>query len=460
MGGEGVCTVAGLNVRGGQGSTSTIASDSTADSPPIPSASATAARPRIRLPRTFDSFYLREFRWYYVSMLGNMSAMNMQLVVRGLLAYVLTGSYTALGLVGLANAIPNLLLSPFGGVIADRLPRRTVMQVGQGVSALNAASLAVLYFMGILTFPVLLASAFAHGLTMALMMPSRQAMVTDIVPMDRMMNAISLNMPGMNSMRLFAPALGGFIVAFAGFGWAFLTMSALFAVAVLGMAQVTWAPAAAPGAANQSISAVGKSSLRDIWSGLTYMTRDRNVALILGLASITSMLGMPLQFMLPAYVADIFADDAGDAAGMAGLLLSVSAVGALVGALTLATIPGHRRGLLLAAGAITLGVGTILFAQASAYWIAALAMLIVGLGSSLRQALSQGLLHHHVENAYRGRVMAIFMMQMSMMQFGVFVVGVIAERTGIQVVVSGLGVLLIAATLAFLALSPRLRAMN
>ncbi|MDA1010134.1 MAG: MFS transporter, partial [Chloroflexi bacterium] len=390
----------------------------------------------------------------------NMSAMNMQLVIRGLLAYVLTGSYAALGLIGLAGAIPTLTLSVFGGVVADRLPRRTVMQVGQTASGLNAATLAALYFAGFMTFEWLLISSFVHGVTMALMMPSRQAMLTDIVPMDRMMNAVSLNMAGMNSMRLFAPALGGFIVAFAGFGWAFLVMAGLFGLAVLGMAQVTWAPSAAPSEGKQGPLAVAKNSLRDIGSGLAYMGRDRNMAVLLSIAFLTSMLGMPLQFMLPAYVADIFADNAGDAAGLAGLLLSISAIGALVGALTLATVRSRHCGWLLMAGGITLGLGTFLFAQTATFLVAGLAMMVVGLGSSMRQALSQGLLHAYVDNTYRGRVMAIFMMQMSVMQFGTFIVGIIAEQTGIQTVIAGLGISLIAVTLLYAALSPRLRRMD
>lgn len=417
-------------------------------------------RPRIRLPRTFDSFYLREFRWYYISMLGNMSAMNMQLVVRALLAYVLTGSYAALGLIGLAGALPTLTLSVFGGVVADRLPRRTVMQVGQTVSGLNAATLAGLYFAGFMTIEWLLISSFVHGMTMALMMPSRQAMITDIVPMDRMMNAVSLNMAGMNTMRLFAPALAGFIIGFAGFGWAFTTMAALFGLAVVGMAQVTWAPAAAPNEGKRGPLAVAKSSFKDIGSGLAYMGRDRNMAVLLSISFVTAMLGMPIQFMLPAYVADILTDDAGDAGRIAGLLLSISAIGALVGALVLATIPSRYRGWLLMVGAITLGVGVFLFAQTVTIWVAGLAMIIIGLGSSMRQALSQGLLHTHVENAYRGRVMAIFMMQMSVMQLGVFFVGIMAEQVGIRVVIAGLGLALIGVTLLYALFSKHLRAMD
>ena len=416
--------------------------------------------PRRRLPRTLDSFYGREFRWFYISMLGHMASMNMQLVIRGLLAYDLTGSYAILGLVGLAGALPMLFLSVFGGVIADRMPKKSFMQLGQAASLANAAVMAVLIFTNLMNIEWLLITAAAQGMTMALMMPSRQAMLPEIVGMDRMMNAVSLNMAGMNSMRLFAPALGGFIVGFFGFGWGFTTMSFLYVLALLAMSRVTWHPATAPGEAGQSALAVGKSAVADIGDGLSYIWREQKMFILLAVTFVSSAFGMPLQFLLPGYVADIFASDSNEAAGLAGLLLSISAIGALAGALFLATIPDKRRGLLFLAGAGTLGLGIFLFAQADSYVLAAVFMMIVGLGSAFRMALSQGLLHTYVDDAYRGRVMSVFMMQMAMMQFATFIVGIIAEIVGIRVAMAGLGVILMAVTALSAVFIPTLRKMD
>lgn len=423
-----------------------------------------AAQPAVlagrRLPRTLDSFYDREFRWFYISMLGHMASMNMQLVIRGLLAYDLTGSYAILGLVGLAGALPMLFLSVFGGVIADRLPKKTVMQVGQASSLANAAVMAILIFTDLMSIEWLLITAAAQGMTMALMMPARQAMLPEIVGMDRMMNAVSLNMAGMNSMRLFAPALGGFIVGLFGFGWGFTTMSLLYVLALLAMSRVTWQPASVPGEAGQSVAEVGRSTVADIGAGLSYIWRAPTMRILLGVTFITSAFGMPLQFLLPGYVSDIFATDSSDAAGLAGVLLSVSAIGAVAGALFLATIPDKHRGLLFLLGAGTLGVGVFLFAQTDSYTLAAVFMVIVGLGSAFRMALSQGLLHAYVDDAYRGRVMSVFMTQMAMMQFATFVVGVVAEVTGIQVAMAALGLLLIGVSALSAVFIPTLRRLD
>ncbi|MCA9846786.1 MAG: MFS transporter [Dehalococcoidia bacterium] len=449
--------MARLNIRRGQSASASAVQErsaaatmpaeapASAVAPSAPAATAeTEAVRKRRLPRTLDSFYDREFRWFYISMLGHMGSMNMQLVIRGLLAYALTESYATLGLVGLAGAVPQLFLSMFGGVIADRKPKKTVMQLGQLASLLNAAALAAAEFMGMMSIELLLISAALQGATMALMMPARQAMIPDVVAPDRLMNAVALNMAGMNSMRLFAPALGGFIVAAFGFGWGFTAMSLLYVVAIICMSQLTWRPASAPGAADQTFRQVAASSFADIGGGFRYIWRDHKMFVILSLAFATSAFGMPLQFLLPGYAADIFAENAEQGGAIAGTLLSVSAIGALVGAFALASIPERNRGWLFLVGGAILGLGIFLFAQADTKELALVTMVIFGLGSSFRMGLSQGLLHSYVEGEYRGRVMAVFMLQMSMMQFATFFVGIAAEAFGIRVVVACLGLILIA----------------
>ena len=410
----------------------------------------------IRLPRTFDSFRDREFRWFYLAMLGQMASMNMQMVVRGYLAYVLTGSYAALGLIGLASAAPMLGLSVFGGVVADRMPKKTVLQIGQALSLANAAVLGALSFAGLMRIEWLLLSAVAQGAVMALTMPSRQSMIPDIVGIDRMMNAVSLNMAGMNTVRLFAPALGGFIIAVAGFGWAFATMAALYGVALVTLAQVTWQPATAPGKAGQNVRQVGRSAVADIVAGVRYIARTRVMASLLTVSFVISAFGMPYQFLLPGYVADIF-----DGGGTeVGLLMSISAVGSLAGALVLATLPNRKRGWMLLGGTVVLAGGLFLFAQTSSYWIAAAFIVPVGIGSAFQQALTQGLLHAYVDNDYRGRVMSVFMTQVSVMQLSTFFVGVAAEFIGIRMALAVLAAGLALSTAAFAVFVPSVRKLD
>lgn len=415
-----------------------------------------AAPPRRLTLTTFSSLADREFRWYFISMLGQMASMNMQLVVRGYLAFELTGSYAALGLVGLASAVPTLLLSVFGGVVADRTPKRSVLQLGQLVSLINAVAMAVLVIASMMSMEWLLLSAFAHGCMMALTMPARQAMIPEIVGMERMMNALSLNMAGMNTMRLIAPAAGGFLIEFLGFEWAFFAMAGLYGLAIFGLAHMTWQPATVPGEKNAKLLQVASSSLRDIGDGLTYIMRDRMVFIILSISYLSTLFGMPYMFLLPGYVSDIF----GGGGSEVGILISISAIGSLAGALVLASLPDRHRGKLLLAGTSLLAVSLVTFALTTNFLLASVFMVVVGVGSALRQALSQGLLHTYVDSVYRGRVMAVFMTQFSLMQVGTFFVGILAEAIGIRGAFVGLGLCLLITSVLYYLLVPRLRTLH
>jgi MFS family permease len=163
---------------------------------------------------------------------------------------------------------------------------------------------------------------------------------------------------------------------------------------------------------------------------------------------------MPIRMLLPGYVASVFD---GDAIGL-GQMQAAMGAGALAGALGLAsfTMP-RRRGIQLAAFAIGLGAALIAFATADSFVVGAILLFIVGIGTAGRQALGQVLLHEYVENEYRGRVMAIFMMQFAVMSLGTFLVGLFAELVGPQVAIGSLGVTLVVVAIVFLVLVPRLR---
>jgi MFS family permease len=281
-------------------------------------------------------------------------------------------------------------------------------------------------------------------------------MIPDIVGMDRMMNAVSLNMAGMNTMRLFAPAMGGFIIGLAGFGWAFAAMTGLYGLAILALVRITWEPATAPGPIGESALEVAKSSVRDIGAGLRYIRFDRVMLALLSLSFLSAMFGMPYQFLLPGYVADIF----GGGGPEVGVLMSISAIGALAGALVLASMPNRRRGQVLLAGSVVMGVGLVIFTRTDNYWLGAVFLMIVGLGSAFRQGLTQGLIHANVENVYRGRVMSVFMTQMSVMQLSTFVVGVAAEFVGIQTALAGLGVGLVLVVALYGVFVPSIRRLD
>lgn len=425
-----------------------------------------AGRPR-HLPRTFDAFLFGPFRWYMGAMIWWNAAMSMQMLVRGYLAYHLTDSFAALGVVGLGTAVPMLVLSPVGGVIADRTSKRFVLQIGQTFSLLISVVVATLIFSDVLAFWHLFVASLAQGMMVALVMPSRQALLPQVVGMRRLMNAIPLQTAGMNLMQILAPAGGGFMIDWLGSGWVYVFMAVMYAMAVVMLffiqtltpeeleASRTTPSSISDHAVIDDPEAESRSgTLGDLLAGFRYLRRDRTVLSILAFSFVGSMLGMPIRLLLPGYVGAVF----GDEGSTLGVLQMGMGLGALVGALGLASLRMARhRGLLLAGSSVLVGVSTMAFSLSDAAWVAWLMLVVVGIGSAGRMAMGQVLVQEYLEDSYRGRVMSIYMMQFSLMSVGTFIAGLYMELVGPHTALASLGVLLVVATTAFLVLVPRFR---
>ena len=408
-----------------------------------------AERPRFS-PRTFDSLRQRDYRWFFVAMLGQMAAMNMQMLVRGYLVYDLTGSFAALGVIGLVSAIPMVSLSLIGGVIADRAPRKVALQLGQSANVVLALAVAGLLFTDLLRFEHLVVASIVQATVMALMMPSRQAMIPEVVSPDRLMNAVALNASGMNLMRLLAPAVGGFVVASVGADWSYMLMAALYLLAIIGLVPVPARPAAERSARPSGLRHAGGSDLAD---GLRYVLRDPVMFALVSVSFVTAILAMPYLMMLPGFVADVLDGDASEL----GLLMGISGAGSLLGSLVIASLPERRRGLLYLLSAVFLGASLLAFSASETLVVASAIMVLVGIGTAGRQTLGNVLLQSYVQDRYRGRVMSIWMTQWGMMSGGTLFVGLIAEVVGIQVALGALSIALILFALGVLVLVPRVR---
>ena len=370
--------------------------------------------------------------------------MNIQLLVRGFLVFQLTGSYAALGTMAIVHAISMLGVSLYGGVLADRRSKRMLLQGGQIVAALTAGAVALLLFGGLLRYEHLLIAAFAQGASSGLMMPARQSMAPEIVGLAQLQNAVALNTAGMNMMRLFGPAFAGLMLAIVDPEWIYVIMTALFLLSVVMLARV---PKRTPAA--RSMRAAG--AVEDLREGFAYILRTPTVFVLLSVSAMTSLLGMPYIRLLPGFVSDVLD---GDAAQL-GVLMSVAGLGALFGALTLASLPPRHRGKLLIVSMVIMGLGLSAFSASSIFFLSFALMFAVGVGEAGRQALNNVLIHTHVEDAYRGRVMSVFMMQVGTMSLGACAVGLLAEAVGPQVALGSFAVLLIGFALAVYAFVPR-----
>ena len=198
----------------------------------MPAFSARALVDPRRWGSTFTSLSEPEYAWYFFGNLAFFMGMQMQFILRGFLAFDLTDSASALGFISAAVAIPMLVVAPFGGVVADRMNKRTLLIVSQSAAMLGALLLSLLIILDLVVFWHLIAISFTVGIVFSFNMPARQALVPQLVPQHKLMNAIALQMGGMNLTRIVAPALGGALIAPVGLGWVYLTTFILFAVAV------------------------------------------------------------------------------------------------------------------------------------------------------------------------------------------------------------------------------------
>jgi MFS family permease len=403
--------------------------------------------------RTFGSFKNRVYRIYFGGMLGQMAAMNMQQVVGSLLIYRLTGSAAILGAMSFAGAVPMICFSLFGGVIADRFDKRKVMIAGQAAFAVVSLAVALAITVGYLTAQhvgswwVLAASSVLQGSVMGLMMPSRQAILPEIVSEDQLMNAVSLNTMGMNVLQLVAPALAGFLVDASGFAMVYYVMTAMYITAVVFVCLLPTVRTAAK---------IRISAFDSIAKGFSYVRHNTDVLYVLLFTMAIVLLAMPYNNLMPIFVDDVLHVGA---TGM-GVLMSVSGIGAMIGSVVLASLPTRRRGVMLGVSGVILGLALTAFAFSRSWPLSLVLIALVGLGQTGRMTLSSTLVQSHVDSEYMGRVMSVFMMQFGFTSFSTFLAGLLTQGVGVQWAIGSFAILLAVISVAVLIFVPRIRRLD
>jgi len=409
----------------------------------------------IRRRRTFQSidifrsFNYPVYRIFFFSTLNHNACVNMQVVVRSLLVYRLTGSAAILGAMSFAHLLPLLFMSLFGGAIADRAQKKLIIIIGESVSALVALGVGLSLTVGYLTAEhgsslwVLVFSSVMQGTVMGLTRPSHQSIIPEIVREEDLMNSVSLNAMSMNVMRFLAPAAAGFLIDIVGFSAVYYTMAFLYFMAAV---IASFLP-------HSSNTSRRRSALAEIKKGLGYIRSDTNILLILVIALIGVVLSMPYVMLLPIFADDILKVGA---TGL-GTLMSISGVGAITGSLVLATLPNKKRGLMLLFCSLAVGLTLTAFSFSSQWHLSLGLIGLVGLTSTARMALISTLLQYYARKEYRGRVMSIFLMEFGLMSFGTFAAGLLTEAVGVQWALGSFSLILTLLSLIALLFLSRIR---
>jgi MFS family permease len=387
---------------------------------------------RVTSIRTFQALENDAFRTLWFGMIASYLAMQMSMIARGYLAFQISGSATALGLVTMARGLPQLFLSPFGGVAADRFDKRRLLIATQVGTSSLAVLTAVLIALDVITIWQLVVIGLVEGCVWAFNMPPRQAIVAELVDEHHLMNAIALNNTGLNFTRIAGPAIAGALisVAWIGVGGVFFLVALAYSGFILALINL-------PRERNISVKPTG-SVMGQMASGFTYTWRNRPLFLLMMMAFIPIIFGMSYQTLLPVFQERVLKVDA---SGL-GLLSAFSGIGALVGSLALASLSGIKQKTLLQIGfGVAFGGSLILFALTSSFVPALLFILLVGLFGNAYTALNSTLIMTYSDRTYHGRVMSIYMMTWSLSPLASLPIGAAVDAFGAQRVVAVFGMI-------------------
>lgn len=382
-------------------------------------------------PRSLNPFRAlqrhRNYRRFWIGYTVSLVGTWMRNVAQGWLALELTNDAFLVGLVGAVGNLPVLLFSLFGGVLADRYSKLRIVRVTQTLLLVEATLMWWFTWTGLITVPRLLALATFAGMVSAFDVPARQSLQIELVGKDDLLDAIALNSSGFNLARIVGPAIAAFIIARAGLAWCFGVNAVSYLAVLIGLLTIRLPAVSARRAAT--------SPLRDVWRALVYMSRTREVSALMRLIAVFSVFGVPYLVLMPVLARDVLHTDASGY----GFLLTCVGVGAIAGALTLATF-GRRaqQGRLLERAAYAFSFLLICLALSRSVWLSAALLITVGFTMILNNALGNTLLQTIVPDALRGRVMAAYaLVFIGFSPFGQLLGGMVASRFGVQWAIGG-----------------------
>jgi MFS family permease len=399
---------------------------------------------------TFAALSVRDYRVMWLGMLAAFTAMQMQMIAQGFLAYDLTGSATVLGLVGFASGLPQLFLGLIGGVVADRVPKRRLLATTQSATGLIALTTAVLVHSGGIEVWHLYALGVAQGTVFAFNMPARQAWIPQLVGEQHLMNAVALNNAGMNFTRIFGPALAGGLIAapMVGLAGVFYLIAACYVLVVTSTFLIKTSGLPLKRERPSSPAADLRDGVRYVWS-------DGHLRMLLTLAFLVTCLGMPYQTFLPVFAGEKVLDIG--ATGL-GLLSAAVGIGALAGSLVVASISAMRRQalvqLIMGSG---FGVSLVLLGLSRSLVVAMAVLAMVGLTANFFMSLNNTMLMSRTKPRFYGRVMSVYMLSWSCMPLASVPLGRAADSIGAPTAtaLAGAAIAVLVASIAVIA--PRYR---
>jgi MFS family permease len=395
---------------------------------------------RSRFQEMVRSLKYRNFQLFFGGQMISLTGTWMDNIAEAWLVYRLTGSSLLLGMVAFAGQIPVFFLAPLGGMMADRLNRRSVLIATQTASMILAFILAVLTITKRVTVWEVMVLAALLGVVNAFDIPARQAFLVEMVGREDLMNAIALNSSMFNGARVIGPSIAGILVASIGEGWCFFANSVSYIAVIAGliMMRINRAP----------IEKHEASPLEHIAEGFRFVRGTAPIKALMMLTGLVSVVALPYSVLMPIFAARILHGDA----RTLGVLMGATGIGALAGALTLASRTRLQGlGNWVASASAGFGGCLILFAFSRWYFLSVILLVPAGFCVMVQMASANTLIQSMVPDRLRGRTMAVHsMMFIGMAPIGALFAGALANRIGapLTVAIGGLGAMIGSAVFA------------
>lgn len=412
----------------------------------------TLAAPNVRhhVARTFAALNYYNYRLWFAGQLVSLVGSWMQTTAQGFLVFQLTNSPAYLGIVAFAAGVPSWLFMLWGGVVADRLPRRTLLVITQTAMMLLAFALAALTFTGLVQPWQIVILAFGTGVANAFDAPARQAFTLELVEREHLSNAIALNSTMFQMSTVVGPAAAGLLYAVVGPAWCFVLNGISYLAVIAALLLMNMPP--------QANKPRQKSSVEELKEGVRYVIDHSVIRTLIGIAAFVSLFGLAFVTLMPAWAVNILGGDA----ATNGLMQSARGAGALIGALMIASLGNFQwKGKLLTIGSFAFPLTLIGFAFIRSTPLALLSLVVAGWGFMVLFNMLNTLLQGLVSDDLRGRVMSIYTLTFfGGMPIGALWAGSVAEKfSEPPTVILGALVSLVFALLVFWKM-PQIRALR
>lgn len=387
----------------------------------------------------FSALYIRDFRLFWAGQIISFSGTWMHVTAQGWLVYSLTRSPFYLGLVAAASSLPILLFSLLGGAVADRVQKRSLLLLTQGLSIIPAFLLGLLTSLGVVKVWHVIGLGLFLGIVNAFDVPARQSFLVEMVEEDNLLNAVALNSAALNGARIIGPVIAGLAIAHIGIPACFYLNALSFLAVIVALSMVRTRGEKGTG---------GSGILKEITEGMSFIRRAPEVRRQIMLVAVFSLFGLPFVSLLPVFAEGILK------VGPKGLgfLMGASGVGALTAALMLA-LRGeikHKHGL-MALSSITFPAALFVFSRSVNYHLSMALMVVVGLAVVSFLAIANSSIQLSSPNKMRGRVMSVYtLVFLGMTPIGHSMMGTVADIIGSANAVSVASTICLGASLMIL----------